>query len=75
GRTKADEVLVFSAHYDHMGIINGNSKDSIMNGANDDASGTTAMLALAEYFAMRGDNERTLLFCAFAGEEFGLVGS
>jgi|GEM_PF-5827371 len=31
GRTKADEVLVFSAHYDHMGIINGNSKDSIMN--------------------------------------------
>ena len=75
GRTKADEVLVFSAHYDHMGIINGNSKDSIMNGANDDASGTTALLALAEYFAMRGDNERTLLFCAFAGEEFGLVGS
>lgn len=75
GRTKADEVLVFSAHYDHMGIINGNSKDSIMNGANDDASGTTAVLALAEYFAMRGDNERTLLFCAFAGEEFGLVGS
>lgn len=75
GRTKADEVLVFSAHYDHMGIVNGNRKDSIMNGANDDASGTTAVLALAEYFAMRGDNERTLLFCAFAGEEFGLVGS
>jgi Zn-dependent M28 family amino/carboxypeptidase len=46
-----------------------------MNGANDNASGTTAVLALAEYFAMRGDNERTLLFCAFAGEEFGLVGS
>lgn len=75
GRTKADEVLVFSAHYDHVGIASGNSKDSIMNGANDDASGTTALLVLAEYFAMRGDNERTLLFCAFAGEEFGLVGS
>lgn len=75
GKTKADEVLVFSAHYDHVGIASGNSKDSIMNGANDDASGTTAVLALAEYYAMRGDNERTLLFCAFAGEEFGLVGS
>lgn len=75
GRTKADEVLVFSAHYDHVGITGGSGKDSIMNGANDDASGTTAVLALAEYFAMRGDNERTLLFCAFAGEELGLVGS
>lgn len=75
GKTKADEVLVFSAHYDHVGIASGNSKDSIMNGANDDASGTTAVLTLAEYYAMRGDNERTLLFCAFAGEEFGLVGS
>lgn len=76
GKTKADEVVVFSAHYDHIGTIKGvNEKDSIMNGANDDASGTTAVLALAEYFAMRGDNERTLLFCAFAGEELGLVGS
>lgn len=75
GKTKADEVLVFSAHYDHLGIDGDNSKDSIMNGANDNASGTTALLALAEYFAMRGDNERTLLFCAFAGEEYGLVGS
>lgn len=75
GRSKADEVVVFSAHYDHVGTVAGNAKDSIMNGANDDASGTTAVLALAEYFAMRGDNERTLLFCAFAGEELGLVGS
>ncbi|HEX4876409.1 MAG TPA: M28 family peptidase [Chitinophagaceae bacterium] len=76
GKTKSDEVVVFSAHYDHVGIVNGfNLKDTIMNGANDDASGTTAVLALAEYFAMRGDNERTLLFCAFAGEELGLVGS
>jgi hypothetical protein len=75
GKTKAGEVVVFSAHYDHVGTVAGNAKDSIMNGANDDASGTTAVLALAEYFAMRGDNERTLMFCAFAGEELGLVGS
>jgi aminopeptidase YwaD len=76
GRSKADEVVVFSAHYDHVGTIVGtNIKDSIMNGANDDASGTTAVLALAEYYAMRADNERTIMFCAFAGEELGLVGS
>lgn len=76
GKSKSEEVVVFSAHYDHVGTIAGtNVKDSIMNGANDDASGTTAVLALAEYFAMRGDNERTLMFCAFAGEELGLVGS
>jgi Zn-dependent M28 family amino/carboxypeptidase len=48
---------------------------TIYNGANDDASGTTAMLLLADYFAKRGDNERTLIFCAFAGEELGLLGS
>jgi Zn-dependent M28 family amino/carboxypeptidase len=56
-------------------IVGTNLKDSIMNGANDDASGTTAVLALAEYYAMRADNERTIMFCAFAGEELGLVGS
>jgi hypothetical protein len=74
GRTRPDEVIVFSAHYDHEGI-RGKRKDSVMNGANDNASGTTAVLALAEYFAKRSDNDRTLMFCAFAGEELGLKGS
>lgn len=75
GRSKANEVIIFSAHYDHEGISPNEKKDSIMNGANDNASGVTAVLMLADYFSMRGDNERTLIFCAFAGEELGLLGS
>lgn len=75
GKSKPNEVVIFSAHYDHMGINTKNPKDLIMNGANDDASGTTAVIALADYFAKLDNNERTILFCAFAGEELGLVGS
>lgn len=74
GRSKADEIVMFSAHYDHIGV-NASKGDSILNGANDNASGTTALLQLAQYFAKRNDNERTLMFCAFAGEEIGLLGS
>jgi hypothetical protein len=74
GKSKPNEVILFSAHYDHFGVRR-NKKDSIMNGANDNASGTTAMLMLARYFAARNDNERTLVFCAFSGEELGLKGS
>src|SRR6185295_15404462 len=76
GKTKPDEIILFSAHYDHEGVfIRGRKKDSIMNGANDNASGTTALLLLAKYFADRGDNDRTIMFCAFSGEELGLLGS
>ena len=76
GRSKPNEIVLFSAHYDHEGVFKrGKKKDSIMNGANDNASGTTALVMLAKYFAQRNDNERTILFCAFAGEELGLLGS
>ncbi len=75
GKSKPTECIVFSAHYDHEGITPVKGKDTIMNGANDNASGTTALLMLAHYFALRKDNERTLIFCAFAGEEIGLKGS
>ncbi|MET0393371.1 MAG: M28 family peptidase [Chitinophagaceae bacterium] len=75
GRSRATEVVLFSAHYDHMGVVKDRGRDSIMNGANDNASGTTGLLLLADYFARRGDNERTLIFCAFAGEELGMTGS
>jgi hypothetical protein len=76
GHTKPEEIVMFSAHYDHEGVFKrGKRKDSIMNGANDNASGTTALVMLAKYFALRKDNARTLLFCAFAGEELGLLGS
>ena len=71
GKSKPKELVIFSAHYDHVGIIG----KKIYNGANDNASGTTALLMLAKYFAQRADNERTLVFCAFAGEEMGLHGS
>jgi len=75
GKSLSSEVVIFSAHYDHVGRSDETGGDNIYNGANDNASGTTAMLMLAKYYAMRNDNERTLVFCAFAGEELGLFGS
>lgn len=76
GKTKPDEVIVLSAHYDHEGVFETRKKkDSIMNGANDNASGTTALLQLAKYFAQQQNNERTIIFCAFSGEELGLLGA
>ncbi len=49
--------------------------DSIYNGANDDASGTTAVMMLAKYYKTLGNNERTLIFAAFTAEEIGGFGS
>ena len=67
--------MLFSAHYDHIGIRAASAGDSIANGANDDASGTTAVVMLGRYFAERGTPERTLLFAAFTAEELGGYGS
>lgn len=76
GKSKKDEYVVFSAHYDHLGIGKPNSAmDSIFNGANDDASGTTAVIMLANYFKQLGNNERTLVFATFTAEEVGGFGS
>jgi len=76
GKSRPDEYVIFSAHYDHLGIGKPNAQgDSIYNGANDDASGTTAVLMLAKYFASRHDNERTIVFAAFTAEEIGEYGS
>lgn len=75
GKTRPNEIVLVMAHYDHLGGEPGKRGDEVYNGANDNSSGTAAMLALARYFGQRGDNERTLLFCAFAGEELGLKGS
>ncbi len=72
---RADEFVLFSAHYDHIGIRPAVDGDSIANGANDDASGTTAVVALADYYAERGTPERSLLFVAFTAEESGGYGS
>lgn len=76
GKSKPDEFVVFSAHYDHLGIkSNGKGKDTIYNGANDDASGVTAVIELANYFMKLNQNERTIIFVAFTGEEVGGFGS
>lgn len=76
GKSKKDEYIVISAHYDHLGVSNKEvAGDSIYNGANDDASGVTAVLALAKYFKEKDVNERSILFVAFTAEEMGLIGS
>jgi Zn-dependent M28 family amino/carboxypeptidase len=71
----AAEKVIFSGHYDHLGIIKPVAGDSIANGADDDASGTTAVVALAEYFKKRKDNARSLIFVAFTAEEIGGFGA
>lgn len=76
GSARKDEVVIFSAHYDHLGIGTPNAqRDSIYNGANDDATGTTAVLQLARYFNQLRQNTRTLIFVAFTAEEIGGYGS
>jgi hypothetical protein len=75
GRSKANEIVIYSAHYDHIDKDRFGKRQGIFNGANDDASGTTAVMLLAKYFALRNDNERTILFTLFSGEELGLFGS
>ncbi len=76
GKSKKEELVIFSGHYDHIGIGKPTAEgDSIFNGANDDAAGTTAVMILANYFAKEKSNERTLVFVAFTAEEIGGFGS
>jgi len=75
GKSKTQEIVIFSGHYDHLGIIKAEGQDSIANGADDDASGTTAMIALAKYYKKLNNNERTLIFVAFTAEEIGGYGA
>ena len=75
GKSRANEYVIFSAHYDHMGIGKAINGDSIYNGANDDAAGVTAVIMLARYFKSINNNERTLIFAAFTAEEIGGYGS
>ncbi len=75
GKSKEKEYVVFSGHYDHLGVGGSNAEDSIFNGANDDAAGTTAVILLAKYFSALHNNERTLVFATFTAEEIGGYGS
>jgi Zn-dependent M28 family amino/carboxypeptidase len=76
GKNKKNEYVIFSAHYDHLGIGKPDDRmDSVFNGANDDASGCTAVIMLAKYFSKLNNNERTLIFATFTAEEIGEYGS
>ncbi len=71
-----NEIVLIGAHYDHVGFrARPMEGDSIGNGANDNASGTAAVVALADYFAKRNNNKRSLMFALFSAEEMGLLGS
>jgi Zn-dependent M28 family amino/carboxypeptidase len=70
-----DEYLVFSAHMDHVGVTPG-ARDSINNGADDNASGTAGVIELAEAFSRPGAGpRRSVIFLTVSGEEKGLWGS
>ena len=74
GKTRPEEIVVFSAHYDHLGFKN-HDRDNIYHGADDNASGTAAVLNIAQYYAKQNNNARTILFAAFSAEELGGLGS
>lgn len=75
GSEKPDEIIVVSAHYDHVGTKNG----AVFNGADDDGSGTVALLEIAQAFQLAKKNghgpKRSILFLHVTGEEHGLHGS
>jgi hypothetical protein len=81
GKSRPEEYVVFSGHYDHLGIsspqegVPHTGADSIYNGANDDAAGTTAVIMLAKYFKQLNNNERSIIFTTFVAEEMGGYGA
>ena len=73
--TLKNEFVIIGAHYDHIGRITAVNGDDIGNGANDNASGTTAVTEVAKYFAKHKTNKRSIIFVFFSAEEKGLLGS
>lgn len=69
------EFIVIGAHYDHIGFGKPVENDSIANGANDNATGTSAVMTIAKYFATKKSNKRSVIFALFSAEEMGLRGS
>ena len=70
------EVVLIGAHYDHIGFrARPVTNDTIANGANDNASGTATVLAMAKYFGAMKNNKRSIIFALFTAEEMGLRGS
>ncbi len=70
-----DEFVILGAHYDHIGTAKEVNGDVIANGANDDASGTVAVMEWAKYFSKAKSNKRSMLFTLYSAEEMGLKGS
>ncbi len=71
-----DEYIILSAHFDHMGTVKGNPADSVYNGADDNAAGTSTLIAIAKYIRESGAKPgRSIIFAAFSGEEQGMRGS
>jgi hypothetical protein len=79
GTDKKDEIVIVTAHYDHIGISKSGEGDRINNGADDDGSGTVAVMQLAKVFAQAKKDgkgpRRSILFMTVTGEEKGLLGS
>lgn len=76
GSETPDEVIIYTAHWDHLGMRPGEGEDSIYNGASDNASGTAALFSLARMFQEQAQPpRRSLLFLAVTAEESGLLGS
>ncbi len=76
GTERPDEYVIYTAHWDHLGICKpAPDGDNICNGAVDNATGTAALVALAEAHAKAGATERTIIFLAVTAEESGLLGS
>jgi hypothetical protein len=75
GSTAPDEVVLLTAHLDHLGIGPAVNGDTIYNGADDDASGTTALLTLAHILATGPRPRRTIVFALFGSEEIGGYGN
>ena len=76
GSTKADEHILYSAHWDHLGTDNNLTGDKIYNGAVDNATGTAALIEVAEAFVKLDKKpQRSITFLAVTAEEQGLLGS
>lgn len=75
GTEHPDEVVLYSAHWDHLGRCDAVNGDDICNGALDNASGTAGLIAMAEAYAKAGPAKRSVVFLSVTAEESGLLGS
>ena len=75
GTDRKDEIIIYSAHWDHFGVGKAINGDSIYNGSVDNASGTAGLIAIAEAFKKSKTTKRSIVFIALTGEEQGLLGS